>query len=41
MNTERSSAYEQLSLEAAARVDAVCDGFEKAWKAAEENRTAN
>jgi tetratricopeptide (TPR) repeat protein len=34
MNSERPSAYEQLSLEAAARVDAVCDGFEKAWKAA-------
>jgi tetratricopeptide (TPR) repeat protein len=34
MNPERPSAYEQLSLEAAARVDAVCDGFEKAWKAA-------
>jgi serine/threonine protein kinase len=33
MNSERPTAYEQLSLEAAARVDAVCDGFEKAWKA--------
>jgi serine/threonine-protein kinase len=33
MNPERPSAYEQLSPEAAARVDAVCDAFEKAWKA--------
>jgi tetratricopeptide (TPR) repeat protein/tRNA A-37 threonylcarbamoyl transferase component Bud32 len=33
MKPERPSAYEQLSLEEAARVDAVCDGFEKAWKA--------
>jgi hypothetical protein len=33
MNPERPKAYEQLSPEAAARVDAVCDGFEKAWKA--------
>src|SRR5262249_60609046 len=33
MNSERPTTYEQLSLEAAARVDAVCDGFEKAWKA--------
>ena len=34
MNPERPNAYEQLSPEAAARVDAVCDGFEKAWRAA-------
>jgi serine/threonine protein kinase/tetratricopeptide (TPR) repeat protein len=34
MNPERPNTYEQLSPEAAARVDAVCDGFEKAWKAA-------
>jgi tetratricopeptide (TPR) repeat protein/tRNA A-37 threonylcarbamoyl transferase component Bud32 len=34
MNPQRPSPYEQLTLEAAARVDAVCDGFEKAWKAA-------
>jgi serine/threonine-protein kinase len=34
MNAERPSGYEQLSPEAAARVDAVCDDFEKAWKAA-------
>jgi hypothetical protein len=34
MNPERPNAYEQLSPEAAARVDAVCDSFEKAWKAA-------
>src|SRR5215831_641364 len=34
MNSERPNAYEQLSPEAAARVDAVCDGFEKAWRAA-------
>ncbi len=40
MNPERPSAYEQLSLEAAARVDAVCDGFEKAWKAARSGATA-
>src|SRR5262249_30431926 len=33
MNSERPSAYERLSLESAARVDAVCDGFERAWKA--------
>ena len=40
MNPERPSAYEQLSLEAAARVDAVCDGFEKAWKAARSGAPA-
>jgi eukaryotic-like serine/threonine-protein kinase len=40
MNTERLSAYEQLSLEAAARVDAVCDGFEQAWKAARSGAAA-
>ena len=40
MNSERPSAYEQLSLEAAAQVDAVCDGFEKAWKAARSGATA-
>ena len=40
MNSERPSAYEQLSLEAAARVDAVCDGFEQAWKAARSGATA-
>jgi len=34
MNPECPTAYEQLSPDAAARVDAVCDGFEKAWKAA-------
>src|SRR5262249_49885534 len=34
MNPECPTAYEQLSPEAAARVDAVCDVFEKAWKAA-------
>ncbi len=34
MNSERPGRYEQLSLEAAARIDAVCDGFETAWKAA-------
>ncbi len=33
MNPERPSAYEQLSPEAAAHVDAVCDAFENAWKA--------
>jgi eukaryotic-like serine/threonine-protein kinase len=33
MSLERPSAYERLSLEAAARVDALCDDFEKAWKA--------
>ena len=33
MNPERPSPYEQLSPEAAARVDAACDGFEMAWKA--------
>ena len=40
MNPERPTAYEQLSLEAAARVDALCDGFEKAWKAARSGATA-
>ena len=40
MNPERPSDYEQLSLEAAARVDAVCDGFEKAWKAARSGAPA-
>jgi serine/threonine protein kinase/Tfp pilus assembly protein PilF len=39
MNPERPSAYEQLSPEAAARVDAVCDDFEKAWKAAQSGAT--
>jgi tetratricopeptide (TPR) repeat protein/tRNA A-37 threonylcarbamoyl transferase component Bud32 len=34
MNPEPPSAYEQLSPDAAARVDAVCDRFEKAWRAA-------
>jgi serine/threonine protein kinase/Flp pilus assembly protein TadD len=34
MSREGLGAYEQLTLEAAARVDAACDGFEKAWKAA-------
>jgi serine/threonine-protein kinase len=40
MNHDSPSAYEQLSLEAAARVDAVCDGFEKAWKAARSGAAA-
>jgi tetratricopeptide (TPR) repeat protein len=40
MNPERPSPYEQLSLEAVARVDAVCDGFEKAWKAARSGAAA-
>jgi hypothetical protein len=40
MNSERPSAYEQLSLEAAARVDAVCDGFENAWKEARSGAAA-
>jgi Protein kinase domain len=34
MNPKRTNALEQLSLEAVARVDTVCDGFEMAWKAA-------
>ncbi len=34
MNPPRPIAYDQLSVEAAARIDAVCDAFEKAWKAA-------
>jgi WD40 repeat protein/serine/threonine protein kinase len=34
MTPEPNNAYEQLSPEQAARVDATCDGFEKAWKAA-------
>jgi serine/threonine protein kinase len=33
MSPEAPGAYEELSPEAAARVDAVCDGFENAWKA--------
>jgi serine/threonine protein kinase/Tfp pilus assembly protein PilF len=40
MNSERPSAYERLSVEAAARVDAVCDDFEKAWKAARSGAVA-
>jgi len=40
MRFDRPSAYEKLSLEAAARVDAVCDGFEQAWKAARSGATA-
>ena len=40
MSLDRPGAYEQLSLEAAARVDAVCDGFEQAWKAARFGSTA-
>jgi hypothetical protein len=40
MNPERPSAYDQLSLEAATRVDAVCDGFETARKAARSGAPA-
>ena len=40
MSFDRPSAYEQLSLEAVARVDAVCDGFERAWKAVRFGATA-
>jgi serine/threonine protein kinase/Flp pilus assembly protein TadD len=40
MNSERPSTYEQLSVEAAARIDAVCDDFEKAWKAARSGAVA-
>ena len=40
MNSERPTAYEQLTPEAAARVDAVCDSFEKAWKAAQSGAAA-
>jgi tetratricopeptide (TPR) repeat protein/tRNA A-37 threonylcarbamoyl transferase component Bud32 len=40
MNPERPGAYEALSLEAAARVDAVCDDFEEAWKAARSGAAA-
>ncbi len=40
MSFDRPSTYEQLSLEAAARVDAVCDGFEQAWKATRYGATA-
>jgi tetratricopeptide (TPR) repeat protein/tRNA A-37 threonylcarbamoyl transferase component Bud32 len=32
MNPEPASGYEQLTPDAAAGVDAVCDAFEKAWK---------
>ena len=34
MSSGPGSAYEKLSPETAAKVDAACDGFEKAWKAA-------
>jgi tetratricopeptide (TPR) repeat protein len=40
MNAERPTAYDKLSPEAAARVDAACDGFEKAWKAARSGAEA-
>ena len=40
MNPQPPTAYDQLSLEAAARVDAVCDGFEKAWKATRSGAAA-
>jgi tetratricopeptide (TPR) repeat protein len=40
MSSERTIAYEQLTLDAAARVDAACDGFEKAWKAAQSEAEA-
>ena len=40
MNSGSPTAYEQLSLEAAARVDAVCDGFESAWKAVQSGALA-
>jgi serine/threonine protein kinase/Tfp pilus assembly protein PilF len=40
MNPERPKGYEQLSLEAAARVDALCDGFEMAWKATRSGAAA-
>ena len=36
---EQPSAYEQLSPEAAARIDATCDAFERAWKAAQRGGT--
>jgi serine/threonine protein kinase/tetratricopeptide (TPR) repeat protein len=34
MKSRKPSEYEQLSPEAAARIDAICDRFEKAWRAA-------
>ena len=40
MSSAWRSAYEQLSLEAAVRVDAVCDGFEQAWKEVRGGATA-
>ncbi len=40
MNPGSPSAYEQLSLDAAARIDAVCDGFERAWRAARSGAAA-
>jgi tetratricopeptide (TPR) repeat protein/tRNA A-37 threonylcarbamoyl transferase component Bud32 len=40
VSPERPSVYERLSLEAAARVDAVCDRFENAWKAARTGAAA-
>ncbi len=40
MNPAWPIAFEQLSLEAAARVDSVCDGFEKAWKGARSGAAA-
>jgi serine/threonine protein kinase/tetratricopeptide (TPR) repeat protein len=40
MKLDRPSAYDQLSLDAAARVDGVCDDFETAWKAARSGAAA-
>ncbi len=40
MKPDLECAYETLSLEAAARVDALCDGFEKAWKATRSGASA-
>src|SRR5262249_61389869 len=40
MNPERPSAYEQLSLESAARVGAVFDGYRNAGKAARAGAAA-
>jgi serine/threonine-protein kinase len=34
MNPDTPTDYEQLAPEEAAHIDAVCDGFERAWKAA-------
>jgi serine/threonine protein kinase len=40
MNREESNTYDQLSLDRAARIDWVCDDFERAWKAVRSGAAA-